>query len=628
MSHRSHNGLSTRGFSMFRCSRPTVWVTGAVAALAVLFGAVPASLADSSVLATGHPDLTGAQAISPKQVLACFDKILATPFNFTDANFYLQGYTESRKTGAATGLTISTETSVGGGFCVAVAYTGTGDVRTYSRLVVLAGAVTASVPGGGGSTNVQGSAALLGSGLPNGAGGTLRPQLTTTTANSGSVVYTFDEALTAAPTASKFGFYTSVDSNFHPATAIAFEPGTGVLVAFGPADAALFPKITRYVALEGAVTDAAGQTNPVGVVGGATQRLDLAATTGRLAAASGLTYHFDFSGAIPGSAVACPAAFALYDVSGVRYAPAAAAPVTISADRRSVTLTFAPETVGGDTNQITLATVGPDAIDASACGAATPAPLNSEGAAGLTSPAGSPGSTSGPDLTSFSINKSTGFASFVFDAPVALTGTGGFHLVDASGGLTSPPSQANSCLLGTTAESFDVNPSNTVNVNFSAPTCLVLTLLPGPADLTAARNAVGVTVDEGAVSDAATAELSPVSSLGVTSSTTPTGPTGPTTPPAPTVPTPPTSPATPTKPAVLSAACKRVVTIHLLTSISHNLRSATVTVNGKKVKVSKTLTVTIRFASYKGSKTIVAKITGKLKNHHTVKTTRSYKSKC
>jgi len=70
------------------------------------------------------------------------------------------------------------------------------------------------------------------------------------------------------------------------------------------------------------------------------------------------------------------------------------------------------------------------------------------------------------------------------------------------------------------------------------------------------------------------------------------------------------------------------VTIHLLTSVSHNLRSATATVNGKKVKVSKTLTLTIPFANYKGSKTIVAKITGKLKNHHTVKTTRSYKSKC
>jgi hypothetical protein len=614
---------------MFRSSRPTVWVTGTVAALAVLFGAVPAALADSSVLTTGHPDLTAAQAISPKQVLACFDKIVATPFNFTDSNFYLQGYTESRKTGAATGLTISTETPVGGGFCVVVVYTGAGDVRTYSRVVVLAGAVTASVPGGGGSPNVQGSAPLVGAGLPNGPGGTLRPQLAQAAPNGATtVLYTFDEALTAAAGTTAFGFYDSTDTAFHAGTVTGFTPGTGVTVTFGAADAALFSTATRYVVGEGAVTDGAGQTNPVGVVGSATQRLDLAATTGKLAAAGGLTYHFDFSGPIPGSAVACPAAFALYDVSGVRYNPAVASPVTISADRRSVTLTFAAATVGGDTNQITLATVAADAIDAGACGAATPAPLNSEGAAALTSPAGSPGSTSGPDLVSFTINKSTGFASFVFDAPVASpTGVSGFHLVNGSGGLTSPPSQASACLLGMTAESFDVNPSNTVNVNFSSPTCLVLTLLPGPVDVTAARDAVGVTVDEGAVTDATTSELSPISSLGVTSAGTPPGPTGPTTPPAPTVPKV-TTPTTTTKPVVLSAACKRVVTIHLLTSVSHNLRSATATVNGKKVKIGKSLTVTIPFANYKGSRTIVAKITGKLKSGRTVKTTRRYKSKC
>src|SRR5436305_5769004 len=156
--------MSTRGFSMFRCSRRTVWASAAATVLAVLAGSAPASsLADTGTLVTGHPDLIVAQAISPKQVLACFDQILETPFTFTDANFYLQGYTEGRKTGAGTGLTLLSATSSGGGFCLVALYTGTGDVRTYSRLVMLAGAVTSSIPGGGGSASVQGATAILGS---------------------------------------------------------------------------------------------------------------------------------------------------------------------------------------------------------------------------------------------------------------------------------------------------------------------------------------------------------------------------------------------------------------------------------------------------------------------------------
>ncbi|MGI8803955.1 MAG: hypothetical protein ACR2KV_17635 [Solirubrobacteraceae bacterium] len=375
-----------------------------MAVLAVLVG--PASaLADSSPLATGRPNLVAAQAISATQVLACFDEVLATPINLTDARFYLQGYPEATKTGGAGGLMLSNATSAGGGRCVVALYTGPGDARDFSRLVVLAGAVNAFVPGSGGSPNVQDAVALLGS------------------ANAGA--------------------------------------------------------------------------------------------------------------------------------------------------------------------------------------------------------------TTGPDLTSFRIDRSTGMVSFVFDQSVSTaagaTLASAFHLVDGSAGLTAPPAQIQCTLGPPAAPQFTLGPANTVNVNFAVPTCTLLGAFPGPPDLAAVRSAVGVTVDEGAVTDAAAAALvNPVGSLGVTPSTTPTGPTIPPATPIPTLPTP-TTPAV-TRPT--TRTCKRVVTLHLLTTVSRNLRSATATVNGKKLVVSKALTVTVNFGKYAGTKSLVVKIKGKLKNGRTVTRTSTYKNKC
>jgi hypothetical protein len=610
---------------MSRCKRVAVWAAGAVTALSMIgLGAAPAALADTSPLLTGHPDLVAAAAVNPKTVIACFDQILAAPISFVDANFFLQGYTEGRRTGAP-GLTLSSEAAASGGKCVVAAFTGPGDARSFSLLVVRAGAVSASVPGGIGATNVQGSVPLVGDVLPNGLGTTVRPQLTAATPSAAAVAYAFNEPLTAAAGTASFGFYTSADSAFHAGTLTGFAPGQTVNVSFAAPDAALLATATRFVVGEGAVTDAYGETNPTGAVGAATNRLDLAASTGA-SPAGGLSYHFDFDQPIPLTAAVCPAGFALFDASGVRYGPAMGSTPTISVDRRSVTLAFAPDVPGGDPAQITLATVAAGALDASSCGTAA-APLASEGAVGLPGVAASAGRTSGPDLQSFTINKSTAIVSFVFDAPVAgSVDVTRFHLVDNSGGLTSAPSQAFPCLaLGATpAPQFTVA-GDQVNVNYSIPTCL-LSLLAGPPDVSNVMRTVGVTVDEGAVTGAATTDVNPIGSLGVTP-TAPTGPTGPTVPPV-TI-TPPATPTTTTttKPAA-AKACHRTVTIHLLTTVSRNLRSATATVNGKKATVSKKLTVTINFAQYPGVKSIVVKIKGKLKNRHSISTTRTYKNKC
>jgi hypothetical protein len=611
---------------MSKGKRTSVWVAAAASALAVILGSAPvAALADSSTLLTGHPDLVAAAAVNPKTVIACFDQILATPIALSDASFFLQGYTESRKTGAP-GLTLSSAAPASGGKCLVAAFTGPGDARSFSTLAVLAGAVSASVPGGTGAANVQGSVPLVGGVLPNAPGVNVRPQLAGATAGAATVAYAFNEPLTAAAGTNSFGFYTSSSGVFHGGTVTGFTPGSTVTVGFDTADAALLPSATRFVVEEGAVTDANGYTNPTGASGGPTTRLDLAASTGQ-DAGGGLTYHFDFSQAIPVTAAVCPAGFALFDASGVRYGPAMGSTPTISVDRRSVTVAFAPDTAGGDPAQITLATVAAGALDGSSCASAT-APLNSEGVANLPGAPFRAGLTSGPDLQSFSINKSTAIVSFVFDAPVASSvAVGRFHLVDNSGGLTAPPSQAFPCLaLGATpAPQFTVGPANQVNVNYSIPTCL-LSLLAGPPDVSSVIRTVGVTVDEGGVSDAATTAVNPIGSLGVTP-TGPTGPTGPTVPPVVTVPPPPpTTPATTTKPVV--KPCHRVVTIHLLTTVSRNLRSATATVNGKKATVSKKLTLVVDFAKYAGTKSIVVKIKGKLKNHHSISTTRTYKNKC
>ena len=610
---------------MSRCKQAAAWAAGAVTALSIGLGPAPAAVADSSPLLTGHPDLVAAAAVNPKTVIACFDQILAAPISFTDANFFLQGYTESRRTGTP-GLTLSSEAAASGGKCVVAAFTGPGDARSFSLLVVRSGAVQASVPGGIGATNVQGSVPLVGDVLPNGLGTTVRPQLIAATPSAAAVAYAFNEPLTTAPGTTSFGFYTSADSAFHAGTVTGFAPGQTVNVSFAAPDAALLATATRFVVKEGAVGDAYRAVNPIGAVGGATSRIDLAASTGQTAAGA-LTYHFDFDKQIPLTATVCPAGFAVFDASGVRYGPAMGSTPTISADRLSVTLAFAPDVAGGDPAQVTLATVAAGALDGSSCATAT-APLASEGVTGLPGVAAKAGLTSGPDLQSFTINKSTAIVSVVFDAPVASVDVTRFHLVDNSGGLTPTPSQAFPCLaLGATpAPQFTVGPTtNQVNVNYSIPTCL-LSLLAGPPDVSSVMRTVGITVDEGAVSDAATTVVNPLGSLGITP-TGPTGPTGPTVPPVTTTPTTPTTPTKPTKPTT-AKPCHRTVTIHLLSTVSRNLRSATVTINGKKATVSRKLTVTINFAQYAGVKTIVVKIKGKLKNRHSLSTSRTYKNKC
>jgi hypothetical protein len=622
---------------MSRRSR-TITTKGALAVAAALVGlfafAAP-TLADNSVISTNHPELTGADVLGSKAILACFDKPLATTYNITDADFFLQGYAEGRKTGS--GFDEATVIPTGtGDQCVTVTFSGTGDVRTYSDLTVLAGAVT-STAAAGAQVNIQGSVALTGSLFPNTPGSTLRPQLVSAAvASSTTAVYNFSEPLSGDVSANgKFGFYTynGGDLAFHAGTISTFTQGaTAVAITFAGADATALPAATRFVVREGAVTDALGQGNPLGVTGNASLRINLAPTTGAVAGSGGtIAYHFDFDQAIPQTAVICPADFALFDSAGVRYSPVVGTAPAVSADRRSVILDFIAGTTGGDPDQITLATVAADGIDGSSCATAA-APLNSDGTAALSGATDHAGLTSGPDLINFTIDKTNGNVLFDFDAPVATTAgainPAAFHIVDANGGLTTTPDQGGCGLLDpATGPEFSVNPStpNEVVVNFGEPSC-VAGLLAGSANLSAVDNAVGVTVDEGAVMDATTGDLNPIGTLGVTPPA-PTTPTGPTTPPAPPVPpvAPLVIPPVVKKPSTTGCVTKRVITIHLLTSVSARLKSATATVDGKAYPVSKKLVITIPLSKYENVKTVTLKIKGKPKvGHQAINATRTY----
>jgi hypothetical protein len=609
---------------------------GIATAIAGLFAFAAPTLADNAVISTNHPELTGASVLGSKAILACFDKPLATNYNITDANFFLQGYGEGRRTGGAgADLQKSTVIPTGtGNLCVTVTFSGTGDVRTYSDVTVGGGAVTAT-PAAGAQVNLQGSVPLTGSLFPNTPGSTLRPQLiSAAVASSTTAVYNFSEPLSADVGANgKFGFYTfsGGDTAFHAGTISTFTQGaTAVAITFAGADATALPAATRFVVREGAVTDALGQGNPLGETGNASLRLNLTPTTGAVSGSGGtIAYHFDFDQSIPATAVVCPADFALFDTSGDRYSPTTGILPSVSADRRSVTLDFTAGTAGGDSDQITLATVAADGIEGSSCATAA-APLNSDGSAALSGATDHAGLTSGPDLIAFTIDKTNGNVLFDFDAPVATTAgainPAAFGLIDGNGTLTATPSQGGCGLLDpATGPQFSVNPNtpNEVVVNFGVPSCLA-GLLAGSDSLSAVDNAVGVTVNEGAVADAVTGVVNPIGTLGVApAAPTPAGPSTPPAPPVPSVP-PLVIPPVVKKPST-GCVTKRIVTIHLLTSVSARLKSATATVDGKAYPVSKKLVVTIPLSKYEKVKSVVLRIKGKPKKGHVaINATRTY----
>ena len=539
---------------MGKRGRSALWRSGGL----TLFGAAGFVLAitaigsaDNAPLSPNVPNLVSVTATSSRQVDACFNQPLATTYNINDNNFKLQGYSETRKTGAGGALSItgSPTPDPRNANCVIINYAPNssqgGDVRTYSRAFILHGAVTST----SGLLNVQDAVPLTGSGIPPAPGATLRPVLIGASPSGQLVTYTFSEPVAVANPAG-FGYYNNAagDPFEHFGTQLVnFSPGSAsVSVLFGPSAASA----TRFVVDAGAVQDANNVGGPAGDIGGATQSPDLANTGGRVCSNEATAvYTYVFNQPVN---VINAAGFLAYDAAGNVYRivnppPASAAfcgmnvrpasGFSVSNDARTVTvwLNTDPSDASPDPAQITLETVAAGTATSTATGLS-----NSQGSLAVPAVADHPGLTTGPDLLSFSINTTTGFVIYNFDAPVNPTvgNISFFHLVEPDGTIINPPNQCpTGSFLGMggtpTGPAFGVT-GNTVGVSFAVPGPPGLLGGCGPSSVTNAVNAVGVTVDEGAAQDATTGVVNPLGALGLGTAspgggggtTGPTGPTG------------------------------------------------------------------------------------------------------
>ena len=79
------------------------------------------------------------------------------------------------------------------------------------------------------------------------------------------------------------------------------------------------------------------------------------------------------------------------------------------------------------------------------------------------------------------------------------------------------------------------------------------------------------------------------------------------------------------KPTPTGCVTHKVITLHLLKSVSARLKSATATLNGKAYPVSKSLVITIALSKYTKIKTLTLKIKGKPKTGtQAINATRTY----
>ncbi|HEX4109464.1 MAG TPA: hypothetical protein VHX88_15110, partial [Solirubrobacteraceae bacterium] len=458
------------------------------------------------------------------------------------------------------------------------------------------------------------------------------------------VAYAFDEGVSnTLGNPDLFGFYTTAsgDTSFHAATQVALtSSGSNAVVAqFSSADQAILSAggASDFVVLDGAVEDGLGNPNPIGTSGGSTELPDLVAT----GFTPPNTWSFTFNTAVT---VANQNQFHVFDAGGIAY-DASSAP-TLSNENKTVAMQFTPvDATDADPNEVTLETVDPGAVQSTA---STPVP-GAAGALPVTPVADAAGDTSGPDLTGFTINTTTGDITYTFDKAIgSVPSPAGFEAVDAAGDQVPAPDQTTTTggLLGiggtttTTPPVYTINGSS-VTVSFATQSSTssgtggllglgglgLGGLLGGGGSSTpstsAATDAVGVIVEPGSVEDASGSnDPNPLGSLGLNPAPiTPPTNTNPTTTSATTTAAATTPPA---KAPGSSCVSTRVIVLNLKSLVSKKIESATVTVDGKKVSLpgkttvingkktfTPTWTVKISLAPY--HKTVTVKITAKYK---------------
>lgn len=275
------------------------------------------------------------------------------------------------------------------------------DVFSYTLASVRPGAVETVAQEG----NIPDSRPLEGSNIGAGEGRTTGPDLISVDIqpNLERAVYVFDEQLDERQNAAatNFGFYTLSGIDPRGTQVVSIEDNT-VTVVFDEENGDQIEDAVRLWVLAGAVTDTAGNANPVGTVGDPTTAPDLQSVED----APGQTqYDFVFDSQVTG---ATADAFAVYTGDGNRYvADSVARP-----DGNSVRAAF-PQ-IEDFADEIVLASVEANAVRADR-GFDTP---NTVGATPISGNGLESARTTGPDLIGVNLDAATGQAVLTFDEDI------------------------------------------------------------------------------------------------------------------------------------------------------------------------------------------------------------------
>lgn len=309
------------------------------------------------------------------------------------AAFGLQGYNVQAKVLASSARLVEGDpTSVLVGFAAGT------DLSRFTIATVAAPGVRDEA----GKRNLPGSVALEGSAAGSTAGDlTVAPDLvearTVTTLDR--IVYTFDAQLDeqAKGDASKVGFST-LDGTMVPATSLVATEGNTVTAGFSrPTEAAV-----AFYALPGAVKDRQGLESTLGSIGAPTTAPDLVAVS-NLIGRTQLDYTFD--ALVTDVEVR---RFVVYALNGTKYTATGFARPSATVVRVAL-----PE-MRDFADQMVLAGVEAGAVKADD-GSDVPSTVGTR-RIGTLAPAA--GLTSGPDLTSVSVDRTTGQILFAFDRAV------------------------------------------------------------------------------------------------------------------------------------------------------------------------------------------------------------------
>jgi hypothetical protein len=387
-----------------------------------------------------RPDLVSATALSSTNVDYCFDKVLNNSFG-PAGNFTLSGYRAAR-TVAATGVLLE-QTVNTTGKCVRATFPATiGDIGNYTVAGDLAGSV--QTPALATNLTADNTSLTVPSSLNpthNGTTGfTVGPDLVGVLPDptTNTIIYTFDQAVVAAPAAANFSFVL-------PSGTTCFAGGTALIsgnqVAVGFAPAALCPvgNAVRADILAGAAFAAADPAIPsppeaaiVPGSNGITSTPDLVSAT---LESNGTAIDFVFDKNV---SVTTPTGFNAILSDGV-VVPSSSATV-VAASTTSTTIRAVFQVGGVSMSQFNEYVVWGSANAGAVTNASAPLLPNAADArpAGDNAGAFARGFTTGPDAFAATVSKSSGLVTIALDQRIFAATAAGIIALDNTGAPIAP----------------------------------------------------------------------------------------------------------------------------------------------------------------------------------------------